>query len=65
MPIFEFKCLDCGASFEKLRKESSSELPPCPHCGSVETQKEFSSFAAIGGSKSAASTSPASCFTGG
>lgn len=65
MPIFEYQCLDCEANFEKLQRESSSGLPSCPYCGSVETQKVFSSFATIGGSKSTESTSSTSCFTGG
>lgn len=65
MPIFEYKCLDCGANFEKLQRKSGSELPPCPCCGSEQTQKEFSSFASIGDSKSTASISSASCFAGG
>jgi putative FmdB family regulatory protein len=65
MPIFEYKCLDCGASFEKLQKAGSIELLPCPFCGSEKTQKEFSAFAAPGGTKSAVSTPSSSCFSGG
>lgn len=65
MPIFEFKCLNCGANFEKLQKAGSIEILPCPSCGSEQTQKEFSAFAAPGGTKSSPIATSSSCFTGG
>jgi len=60
MPLFEYRCLDCGVIFEKLQKESISEQPTCSACGSTNVQKEFSSFASPGGSNSSAG-----CFSGG
>ena len=56
MPIFEYRCEDCGSKFEKLvrRSDEASELA-CPSCGQKHLQQELSTFAAHanGGSKSA------------
>jgi putative FmdB family regulatory protein len=38
MPIFDFKCKDCGKEFEKLVR--AADMPPeCIHCGSKDTEK--------------------------
>ncbi len=46
MPIYEFRCEDCGERFEKLcfgyREEQDLR---CPRCGSSRVRKEFSTFA--------------------
>lgn len=46
MPIFEYKCADCGKITEVLVKSAGSAKPACEHCGSKNTQKQFSTFAA-------------------
>jgi putative FmdB family regulatory protein len=53
MPIFEYKCDDCGTKFEKLMRPSS-DAPECPSCGQRHLTQEHSTFAAHanGGSKS-------------
>lgn len=33
MPLYEFKCLCCGASFEVLQKVNDSPLKKCLKCG--------------------------------
>lgn len=35
MPIFEYKCDDCGYIVEDLRivEERTAEIYPCPECG--------------------------------
>lgn len=33
MPIYEYKCLKCGAQFEKLQKFSDLPLANCIRCG--------------------------------
>jgi len=57
MPIYEYQCKPCGKKFEKLvRSMSSDEKVPCPDCGSKQTARTLSVFAAVsseGGSKSA------------
>ena len=62
MPIYEYQCKPCGAKFEKLvRSMSSTEAVKCPECGSEETARALSVFAAVssdGGGKSAASDGP-------
>ncbi len=46
MPIYEFRCQDCGERFEKLCFSARDEKDArCPRCGSTRTSKEFSSFA--------------------
>jgi len=56
MPIYEYKCDDCGTKFEKLVRRSAevSELE-CPSCGQKHLQQELSVFAAHanGGAKAA------------
>jgi len=56
MPIFEYKCQDCGNRFEKLiRRDSDVAGLECPSCGKQHLNQELSTFAAhaSGGSKSA------------
>ncbi len=41
MPIFEYKCADCGKEFEDL-VFNRDECPPCPECKSEKTAKLMS-----------------------
>ncbi len=45
MPIYEYRCDDCGHAFEKLVPSHRSK-PDCPECGSKQLQRLYSSFAA-------------------
>ncbi|OHB52851.1 MAG: hypothetical protein A2Y07_04430 [Planctomycetes bacterium GWF2_50_10] len=45
MPIFEYKCKECGKVSEFLVNGSSSEKNKCGHCGSGKLEKMFSTFA--------------------
>lgn len=47
MPIFEYKCQDCEAKFEKLilREGAEAELV-CPECGQAHLRRELSTFSA-------------------
>jgi putative FmdB family regulatory protein len=50
MPIFEYHCQECNATFERLvLRPQAGSVVPCPHCQSVETTKQFSTFCAQGG----------------
>ena len=33
MPIYEYKCLDCGSHIEKMQKSSDEQLKICENCG--------------------------------
>jgi putative FmdB family regulatory protein len=45
MPIYEYKCLDCGANLEKMQKASDAPLTVCEKCGGkLEKQWSLSGF---------------------
>jgi putative FmdB family regulatory protein len=63
MPIFEYRCTDCGNSFDILHKGAENQdLIQCPECSSKNAVKKFSTFAASVGSTS--SSFDAGCSTG-
>jgi putative FmdB family regulatory protein len=42
MPIFEYKCGQCGHTFEALVNVSGADMDlSCPACGSTECEKQF------------------------
>ena len=54
MPIYEYRCEDCGTKFEKLVRRSDVAELTCPSCGEKHLRQELSTFAAhMGASKSA------------
>ena len=58
MPIFEYRCNDCGTRFEKLVRASDAEGPYCPRCSAVNLEQELSTFAAHSGSARGAQAAP-------
>ncbi|HHW26537.1 MAG TPA: zinc ribbon domain-containing protein [Firmicutes bacterium] len=42
MPIFEYRCQECGKKFEVYLR--GKEVPKCPDCGSDSLKKLISSF---------------------
>lgn len=45
MPIYEYKCLDCGSHVEKMQKISEETLTVCEKCGGkLEKQWSLSGF---------------------
>ncbi len=57
MPIYEFKCEDCGKEFEKFVVSFSQiDSVKCPECGSSNVKKKVSACS-VGGS----SVSTGSC----
>ncbi len=58
MPIYEFKCQECGKEFEKfLLSYSQISQVKCPECGSEKVVKKVSACA-VGGDSG---TSGGSC----
>lgn len=45
MPIYEYRCQDCGYTYEKLMRLGAAEVPPCPACGSRGTRRLISMVA--------------------
>ena len=39
MPIYEYRCAECGHELEKLQKISDAPLVECPACGKAALQK--------------------------
>ncbi len=47
MPIYEYKCEDCGTEFEKLiRRASDENTLACPDCGESHLEQKWSTFSA-------------------
>ena len=44
MPIFEYRCLDCGKRFEKLVLKPATDKVACPKCGKRKLEQLISSF---------------------
>jgi putative FmdB family regulatory protein len=45
MPIYEYRCEDCGKRSTALLPSYSSADPVCPHCGKPALRRLVSSFA--------------------
>jgi len=64
VPIFEYKCSQCGRISEFLEKTGQTAKRRCLHCGSGNLEKQFSVFAAQvkeGQSKKCLSCSDTGC----
>jgi putative FmdB family regulatory protein len=50
MPIYEYRCPDCGHEFEEIQKVSDPAINDCPSCGGDQVGKKIgrSSFALKG-----------------
>ncbi len=67
MPIYEYRCEECGEEFEKFLRSMKDEAEvACPRCQSVKVQKQVSLFCAAAGSRIGRGLPAASsCSTGG
>jgi len=61
MPIYTYKCKNCGQIFDFL-KLKKSEKAKCKKCGSTNLEKQFAAFGVRMNDSS--STSGSSCPTG-
>ncbi len=62
MPIFEYRCRDCGARFERILS-SATATTTCKKCGSQNVEKQLSVFAVAGSSLKSSSSEPGPCRT--
>jgi putative FmdB family regulatory protein len=63
MPIFEYRCRECGTTFEKIVSNGAAE-PKCRKCSSPRVDKLLSVFAVSGNSRQAAAAEPGPCACG-
>ncbi|HYN77123.1 MAG TPA: FmdB family zinc ribbon protein [Lamprocystis sp. (in: g-proteobacteria)] len=42
MPIYEYRCADCGHALEKIQKLADAPLTDCPACGHSTLKKQIS-----------------------
>ena len=59
MPIYEYVCMGCEEHFEELVRVDDA-APPCPSCGRLKAERQFSVFAAHSASQHSASQHSAS-----
>jgi len=55
MPMYEYRCQDCGERFEQFRWLSEADArTQCPACRSERVEREYSTFASTGGAEGTA-----------
>jgi putative FmdB family regulatory protein len=63
MPIYEYTCGGCHATFDQLQRTMSAAAdeprPPCPTCGSTQTSRSLSVFAVAADTGGKSSDAPA------
>jgi putative FmdB family regulatory protein len=47
VPIYEYRCDECGKKSSMLLATFSSPDPPCPHCGKPALRRLVSTFATV------------------
>lgn len=51
MPMYEYRCQECGALYEQLRKMSEADTNlQCPRCGAENVQRQVSACSFSSGS---------------
>jgi putative FmdB family regulatory protein len=64
MPLYEFRCEDCGNKFSEIKRIGDNNAV-CPECGSSNTKRMISTFASVSNSAGSASFSGGSNCGGG
>ena len=47
MPIYEYRCDECGKKSSALLSSYSTPDPACPHCGKAALKRLVSTFATV------------------
>jgi len=55
MPIYDFKCMECGHKFDQMVASSDRAKVKCPRCGAINPQQLLSAFATTKSSGSGSS----------
>ena len=63
MPLFEYKCADCGSKFEELISGDDVKVF-CPKCKSEKVDRQLSVFSSSGSSSSSLPCGQKSCNNG-
>jgi putative FmdB family regulatory protein len=63
MPIFEYRCRECGTPFEKFVSNEMTEVK-CQKCSSRRVEKLLSVFAVAGNPRQSAAAEPGPCACG-
>jgi putative FmdB family regulatory protein len=61
MPIYEYRCQECGATFDRFVRSFANAATvevECPHCRSKRCQKNISLFGTSGSGNSTESCAP-------
>ncbi len=65
MPIYEYRCKECGNDFSRLQKiGAGNDGVKCPKCEGKSVERLLSSFASTSGSPDVACPSASSCSSG-
>jgi putative FmdB family regulatory protein len=60
MPIYEYRCDDCGAEFEKrVARAADSNKVSCPSCGEKRLTMRLSTFATVTAGSPSRDSAPA------
>ena len=62
MPIYEYRCLECEATFEKIVSLNTDSMV-CEKCSSTQVEKLFSAFAVQAGSSQSFEAASGGCGT--
>ncbi len=66
MPLYEYRCDECGTKFELRRTMSASDEPAaCPECASEQSRRQVSLFASVAKNSSEAQGMGGGCGCGG
>jgi putative FmdB family regulatory protein len=62
MPLYEYRCRDCGERFEVLQRlGQGGEDLTCPRCGEGRPERLLSTFSSTTGSREAAADGGGCC----